>query len=325
MNKKTFPKPKIVISKCLNFERCRFNGDKVNDEFLEKLWKYVDYIPVCPEVAIGLWTPRMPVRLFKDNDSVWLYQPWTWKDYTDKMNDFSLKFLQTVSDTDGFILKNRSPSCWIWDVKIYRSKDKNSSSEGKTSWLFAQKVIEKFALVPREDEGRLKNFRLREEFLTKIFLLAEFKLIKTTWTIKDLTEFHTQNKYMLMVLDPNLLTELGQIIASYNKENYAFIIKDYSEKLQKAVSGHLKINRICNVFEHLLWYFKNHVSSEERLFFLEMIDMYRDSRVPKSSLVSLLKVWAIRTNNEYLLSQSFLNPYPEELFELSDSWKMLKL
>lgn len=317
-------KPNIIISKCINFEKCRYNWDIVNDDFLLRLWKYVNYIPVCPEVAIWLSTPRLPLRIFKQWEKTILFQPATEIDLTDKMNDFSKSFLKNQKNIDWFVLKNKSPSCWIWDVKIYDKKISHTFIKS-WRWIFTKNIDDYFLNIPKEDEWRLKNFRLREEFLTKIFCLANFRWIKNNNIISELIEFQANNKYLFMFYSPKIQNELWQILASYNKENLDEIYNKYYIMLLELFSIETKIWKMINALTHIFWYFKDNCSSEEKIFFLETLDVYREWRIPTSSVISILKTWALRDKKEYILKQSILNPYPKELIELSDSGRILKL
>jgi uncharacterized protein YbgA (DUF1722 family)/uncharacterized protein YbbK (DUF523 family) len=317
-------KPNIIISKCINFEKCRYNWDIVNDDFLLRLWKYVNYIPVCPEVAIWLSTPRLPLRIFKQWEKNILFQPATEIDLTDKMNVFSKSFLENQKNIDWFVLKNKSPSCWIWDVKIYDKKISHTFIKS-WRWIFTQNIDDYFLNIPKEDEWRLKNFRLREEFLTKIFCLANFRWIKNNNIISELIEFQANNKYLFMFYSPKIQKELWQILASYNKENLDEIYNKYYIMLLELFSIETKIWKMINALTHIFWYFKDNCSSEEKIFFLETLDVYREWRIPTSSVISILKTWALRDKKEYILKQTILNPYPKELIELSDSGRILKL
>lgn len=197
-----FYRPKIVISKCINFENCRYNWDKVNDDFILKLSDFVDFVSVCPEVWIWLWIPRMPIKLFSDKKTgdIKVYQGGSKLDLTEKMQSFSKKYLNSLKNIDWFIMKNRSPSCWIGDVKVYPDSEAKIAN-GKTSWIFAQNIQDIFTNFPLEDEWRLKNFRLREEFLTKIFCMAHFREINENKNIKDLQDFQAKNKYLFMFFE----------------------------------------------------------------------------------------------------------------------------
>lgn len=319
-------KPNIVISKCINIDNCRYNWDKVNDEFLKKLWKYVNFLPVCPEVSIWLWTPRMPVKLYwnPDKDIIKMYQSSKKIDLTEKMNNFSIKYLNALKEIDWFIMKNRSPSCWIKDVKVYPDWE-SKIAHWKSSWLFVQNIEKIFQNYPMEDEGRLKNFRIRESFLTKIFCLAKLREILKNEKINELQNFQAENKYLFMSYSPKYQIELWRIIASYDKTNFDIIKKQYHETLLKLFATKNDIWKVINAFTHIFWYFKNTCKKEEKDFFLETLDLYRDWRIPTSSIINILNIWAIRDKQEYILKQTILNPYPKELLELSDSWKILKL
>lgn len=322
---KIFYKPNIIISKCLNFDNCRFNGDMINDNFLKKLWEFVNYIPVCPEVAIWLWVPRMPLRLVNIDNETRLLQPSSKSDLTDKMDDFSIEFLKKQKNIDGFIMKNRSPSCGIKDVKIYDKEDSHTINTKHSAWIFWKNILEIYNSYPIEDEWRLKNFRLREEFLTKIFCLAEFREISRTKKIVDLTEFQAKNKYLFMFYSQSIQVLLWQILASYNKENIEEIYSYYYKQLLKLFDNPTKIWKMINSLNHIFWYFKDTCSKEEKEFFIETLDVYREWRIPTSSVISILKTWALRDKKEYILKQTILNPFPKELIELSDSWRLLEL
>lgn len=319
-----FYKPNIIISQCINFEACRFNGGIIKDDFLARLGQYVNYVPVCPEVAIGLGTPRMPVRLYRDEAGLHLHQPGTDLDVTKKMLDFSKKFLQTQENIDGFILKNRSPSCGVKDVKVYNKKDSHVSTERNGNGIFANEVLDAFVWYPVEDEWRLKNFRLREEFLTSIFCLSRFRSVKKEWKISDLVQFQADNKYLFMTYSSVLQKKLGNIVASYDK-NFLEIICKYEEILLELLSKRPKIWATINAMEHVFGYFKDTCSSEEKKFFLETLSVYKEWRIPASSVIHMLKTWALHAKQEYILSQSLLQPFPTDLIELSDSWKKLHL
>ncbi len=172
-----FAKPIVVISKCLELEACRYNGQVIPDDFVKKLKPHVTFLPSCPEVEIGLGVPREPVRIISVKGQNKLIQPATGKDLTDIMLRFADKFLNSLEEVDGFILKSRSPSCGIKDVKVYQGIEKGAAT-GKSTGFFAGKVLEMFPGLAIEDEGRLRNFKIREHFLTKLFALASFRNVK---------------------------------------------------------------------------------------------------------------------------------------------------
>jgi len=152
-------KPIIVISKCLGFESCRYNGGIQNDDFIKKLYDFVEYITVCPEIEIGLSTPREPIRIVQNNGELSLVQPKTGKDLSKAMYEFSQEFMNSLENVDGFVLKSRSPSCGIKDVKIYPKSERGGSST-KGKGFFAAVAQEKLPYLAIEDEGRLKDFKI---------------------------------------------------------------------------------------------------------------------------------------------------------------------
>ena len=183
-------KPKLIISKCLNSEKCRYDGQGYDDKVISLLREYIDIETVCPESAIGLSTPRDPIRIEKHNDEYKLVQLNSNTDYTSQMNEFPEEFLSGIDDIDGFILKSKSPSCGIKDVKIYPKGQKCSIRKNGTG-IFSTKVLEKHSNIPIENEGRLRNYNIRDEFLTKIFTINNLK------SENNILDFHSKN-YLLL-------------------------------------------------------------------------------------------------------------------------------
>jgi uncharacterized protein YbbK (DUF523 family) len=210
-------KPIIGVSQCLGFVAFRFNGLGVSSEVVDRLQPHAEFITVCPEVAIGLGTPREAVRVVKTGAQFQLLQLNTNRDCTQEMRQFADSFLGALGEVDGFILKGRSPSCGISDVKFYPGTGKVASL-GKCAGFFGGSVKEKFPHLPVEDEGRLTNFRIRENFLTQIFTLARFKTVKASHSIKELVNFQTENKLLVIVHPCNKKT----CDALLNKEKIYF-------------------------------------------------------------------------------------------------------
>lgn len=317
-----FIKPKIIISKCLGFEACYYSGQIFNIDFLKKLEKYVEYYPVCPEMEIGLGVPRQTIRIVydKENDSLRLIQPKTKKDLTQKMNNFSEDFLDQFDDIDGFIFKEGSPSCGNKDIKVY------SGIEGQVIHkngigFFAQNALDIHPCSAVETSGRLNNLKIREHFLTKIFLLARFRKVKENNKMNDLVKFHSDNKYLFMAYDQNILKEMGRIAANHDKFNTIDVLSKYEEKLNLILEDYPNYKSIINVLNHIFGYFKKNLSSSEKEFFLDIVEKYRNNKVPLSVPIHLLRSWIIEYDVDYLKDQTFINPFPEELIDLTDSGK----
>jgi uncharacterized protein YbbK (DUF523 family) len=182
-----FPKPNVVVSKCLGFAKCRYDGDIVLDAVVDKLKPFISYITVCPEVEIGLGIPRDPIRIISDKGKLYLYQPATNKDLTRAMTKLTKIFLSSLTNIDGFILKSRSPSCGINRVKVYKSYSHDAKPSSGVGF-FATAVINKFPDLAITDESRLKNLAQRKNFYTKLFTIARFRMLR-----RDIKE----NEYLL--------------------------------------------------------------------------------------------------------------------------------
>ncbi|MFH1878133.1 MAG: DUF523 and DUF1722 domain-containing protein [Candidatus Omnitrophota bacterium] len=315
-----FIKPKVFSSKCLGFAACRWNGDTIPDRFIESLKPHVNFITECPESAIGLGVPRDPIRIVLENDKYALRQLNTSKDVTKIMEKFSKDFVSAIKETDGFILKDRSPSCGLKDVKVYRSLEPGSST-GKTSGFFAKEVLERFGNLAVETETRLTNFNLRENFLTRIFLSAKFRKLKAKPSMKDLVKFQAENKLLLMAYNQKELKVMGQIVANHDKKEINDVIEDYREHLYKALAGLPKYTSNINVMMHALGYFSKKLSSDEKRFFLNTLEEYRREQAPLSVPLSLLRSYIVRFKEDYLMRQTFFEPYPVEFVAVRDSGK----
>lgn len=315
-----FPKPVVVVSRCIEFEQCRYNGLMISSEVVRSLRPHVEFVPVCPEVEIGLGIPRQPIRIISVDGASRLIQPATEADVTQKMTDFTKSFLDSLEAVDGFILKSRSPSCGLKDVKVYSGSGKGmSASKGKG--FFGAGVLERFPQLAAEDEGRLTNFRIREHFLIRLFVLAGFRRLKRDRSMKQLVRFQTENKYLLMAYHQKELRILGRIVANHERKPRDQVFEDYESHLWNAFARSPKETSNINVFMHAMGHFSERLSSGEKSFFLNALEEYRDERVPLSVPLNLLKSWAVRFEDDYLMHQSFIEPYPEGLMEITDSGK----
>ncbi|KEK22427.1 YbgA family protein [Bacillus gaemokensis] len=315
-----FAKPTVVVSKCLEFEACRYNGDMIHDTTIRNLKPLVTFIPVCPEVEIGLDIPRETVRIVEKDGIHKLIQPSTKEDMTEKMKQFSDQFLSALPDVDGFILKNRSPSCGTRDVKIYSGYER-APVKGKGAGLFGSAVLKNFSQAAIEEEGRLSNFIIREHFFTRLFTTAHFKTIKHKKSLKELVSFQSDHKYLFMAYNQMKQKELGRIIANHGKDNLESIFENYEKTLYELLNRTPRYTSNINVCQHIFGYFKNDLKQQEKEHFLTLLQKYAEKKMPLSNLLVVLKSWALRFEEHYLLRQTYFEPYPEALIEISDSGK----
>jgi len=313
-----FPKPRIVISKCIGFDPCRYNGEIIVDKFVKRLEPHVDFVCVCPEVEIGLGTPRAPVRIVSFGNGFRLIQPSSGLDLSEKMRSFSSSFLGNLKEVDGFILKNRSPSCGFTDVRFYSGPVKGPAI-GRTAGFFGGAVLEQFGDRAVEDEGRLKNLNIREHFLTCVFAFARFRSLQQAASMHGLVRFHAANKLLLMAYSQTKMRELGRIVANGDRKRIGTVLELYGKRFREAFHKPPRHASPINVLTHSLGYFKKRLSPREKRHFLEMLEAYRHGRTPLSSAASILKSWIIRFDSEYLRDQTFFDPFPEHLMALDDS------
>ncbi len=313
-----FNKPIVIVSKCLGFAHCRYNGNIINDNFVESLKELVEFKPVCAELEIGLGVPREPVRVVSLNGEIRLIQSATGLDLTDKMQDFANSFLDSVTDVDGFILKSRSPSCGIKDCKVYSGTGKDGIVLKRSWGFFGKAVLDRFPYLPIEDEGRLNNVKIREHFLTKLYAFSAFREVKNSNSVKELVKFHTENKLLFMAYNQKEMRELGKIVANLKKKAFNDIIADYESHLFKVFNKAPKYVSNINVLMHGLGYFSDRLSREEKAFFLDSLERYRNGKVPLSVPLAVMSSLIVRFKEDYLSKQTYFEPYPDGLLKSAD-------
>lgn len=314
-------KPRLVASRCLGFAACRWNGVTIPSEFMERIRPHAEIITVCPELEIGLGVPRNPLRIIgiKEEDRK-LYQPDTGRYFTREMRDFTRKFLEGLPETDGFILKSRSPSCGIKDVKIYPREGKVAAAV-QDKGFFGGSVLSAFPGSVIEDEARLTNFRIREHFLTKLFCISRFRWLKENVSMKEIVGFHTRHKLIFMAYNQKQMRVLGRIAANPEKKPIPGLVKEYEKHLLPVFTKIPRYTSHINVLMHTLGYVSRKISSEERAFFLQLLEDYRHAHVPLSVPLGVMRAHLVRFQEKYLLDQYYFNPFPPDLVQITDSGK----
>ena len=317
---RSFVKPRVVVSRCLGFAACRYDGAMIADAFVARLKDHVTFCPVCPEMEIGLGCPRDPIRVVLSGGKRSLVQPSTGRDVTEPMAAFAARFLGDMGEVDGFILKSRSPSCGIKDVKVYGGPERDMPQETGRGF-FGAAVLDRFPDAAVGEEGRMLNFTLREHFLTRLFTLATFREILRSGRPRDLVEFHAANKGLLMGYHQTEMRAMGRLVAGLGKRPDADIFAEYGPRLAHALARPPRFTSIINVLQHAMGYVSEGLAAPEKAYFLECLEKYRAGQLPLSVPTSMVKAWAIRFNAANLLSQTYLEPYPEALVAISDSGK----
>lgn len=314
-------RPILVISRCLGFEACRWNGEIVRDPFVELLVPYVQAITVCPEADMGLGVPRDPVHLEAWGSGIRLIQFGPGIDHTEGMLAFSRRFLEGLGEVDGFLLKARSPSCGSRDVKIFPPGSEDRGAIGKGVGMFAAEVLDRFPGLPVETEGRLRNHRIREHFLTRIYLHARFRRAAARGTRGSLVDFHTRHKLVLMAYHQQELRNMGRLLAHAADYPVGELFRQYRERLVRATSRLPRRTSHLNVLMHAMGYFSSGLSPREKSHFLSLLEGFREGKLPLSAPLAVINSWIARFGQDYLESQYYFRPYPEGLVVLDDSGK----
>jgi uncharacterized protein YbgA (DUF1722 family)/uncharacterized protein YbbK (DUF523 family) len=319
-------RPVVVVSRCLEFAPCRYNGLMISSPVVRRLRDFVDFVPVCPEADMGLGVPRDPIRIVESGGIRRLYQPANGRDCTREMEAFAARFLGGLGEVDGFILKSRSPSCGIKDVKVYPGNDpKLSPSTGKGAGFFGREVLERFPGLAAEDEGRLENLEIREHFLSRLWALADLRTVGRDGRMEALVAFHSRRKLQLMAASQRHLRELGRMVANPGRRPWPEVFGGYASVFREALSRRPRFTANVNVLMHALGYFKDGLSAAEKRFFLDQLEAYRRGRLPLGGVLGIARSWIVRFGEQYLAGQAYFEPYPSELSDLTDSAKGRRL
>ncbi len=305
---------KIGISTCLLGENVRYDGGHKLDRYLrDLLGRYVNYVPVCPETESGMPIPREALRLVGDIDSPRLLTQKSGEDYTGVMQSWASKRLDALEKEKlcGFIFKSKSPSSGMERVKVYNDK---GHPVPKGRGIFAGMFMERFPLLPVEEDGRLHDPMLRENFITRIFVYGRWlELMEQGLTTARLIDFHTRHKLLLMAHNVNAYRELGRLVAGARELPPDELADQYISRLMTALKLSSTIKKNVNVLQHVMGYFKRDLSSDEKQELLEVIGNYKDSLVPLIVPVTLLNHYVRKYDQPYLKEQVYLNPHPMEL------------
>lgn len=309
------PAIRLGISSCLLGENVRFDGGHKQDLFLLKtLGRYVEWVPVCPEVEIGLGTPRESLRLVGSPESPRLVAPKSGSDHTTAMRSWARVRLEelTALNLHGYVLKKDSPSCGLFRVRVYGEKGMPSrTGQG----VFARELVTRMPLLPVEEEGRLHDMRLRENFIERVFAYYRWThMLDTDGTAAGLVRFHTAHKLTVMAHSPPHQLEMGRLVARAGSRSWDKILVAYGQLLMEALQVLGTTKKHANVLHHLMGYLKKVLSSPDKAELLRLIDEYRRGLVPLVVPLTLFQHYFRRYPvPDWVHHQVYLNPYPKEL------------
>jgi len=305
---------KIGISTCLLGIQCRYDGQHSKDKFVyDELSKHFEFRSFCPEGEIYP-TPREAIRQVRINGELIIRTTNTKQDVTKDIVGVSKRLVDSISEDElcGYILKSKSPTCGMARVKIY--PDGEGQSENVGVGVFAKELLEKFPLLPIEEEGRLTDPWLKENFLMQVFAYKDvFEFMKTKPSIGQLVDFHTSYKYLIYSKSQKSYKVLGQIVANHEKKDIEEVLSLYKQKFLEAIALKGKTSSTYNVLMHIFGYFKKYITKEEKHEILDALDEFKQHIIPLVAVIKIIKIYVKRFNIEYLDKQKFLTPYPKEM------------
>jgi len=307
-------KIRIGVSSCLIGEAVRFNGGHKGESFLlETLSQYFEWVPVCPEVEIGLGVPRESMRLVKKAGAIHLVTNQTATDHTGPMKVYAAKKVKALGEQDisGYIFKKGSPSCGLERVNLYNVKGALVSSD---QGMFAKAFTETLPRIPAEEEGRLRNPVLRENWIERVFAFARLKdLWDGKWNVGDLVAFHTKNKFALLAHNETQYRKLGRLVADAKKLDREELRDQYENLFLETLKTLATRKKNTNVLDHMTGYFKKQLDKDSRKEVGDTIHAYHQGHVPITVPLTLIKHYVRVFEVAYLKDQTFLNPHPAEL------------
>lgn len=297
---------RIGVSACLAGAPVRFDGGHKHDDFVETLGAAAELVPVCPEVELGLGTPRESMRLVARESLVRLVAPRSGRDLTDEMRRYAERKAAAIAgwDLDGFIVKKDSPSCGLERVRVY---DDHGVPRRTGRGLFTEALLVAQPLLVVEEEGRLRDPALRENFLVRLAAHRRVRrLFAGDWRLGELVAFHSSIKLELLAHSPAAYRALGRLVAEAKRRPRAEVAATYCQALMAALARVPSTGRQVNVLQHIAGYFARSIGRDERQELGELIDDYRRQRVPRTSPLTLLRHHARKHGDAYLARQSYL-------------------
>jgi uncharacterized protein YbgA (DUF1722 family)/uncharacterized protein YbbK (DUF523 family) len=302
------------ISRCLLGESVRYDGGHKHDPYLTKtLSGYFEFFPVCPEVECGLPVPREAMRLVGEVDNPRLVTIKTGIDHTERMKSWAKTRLDSLDQQNlcGFIFKSKSPSSGMERVKVYSN---SGQPVNNGVGIFARLFMERFPLLPVEEEGRLHDPVLRENFIARVFVLKNYRqTLKKGLSTGNLVDFHTRHKMLILSHSETVYREMGRLVAKAKALEPEALYNNYLDLLTKALSLKPTAKKHSNVLLHMAGHLKKHLNADEKQELIGLIDDYRKGILPLIVPITLINHFVRKFGIAYLAGQTYLNPHPAEL------------
>jgi uncharacterized protein YbgA (DUF1722 family)/uncharacterized protein YbbK (DUF523 family) len=314
MSEPAGPPIRIGISSCLLGEKVRYDGGHKRDVYLvDTFGRFVEWVPVCPEVEMGLGTPRETLRLVRIGEHIRMVMPKTGVDHTEAMRVFAESRVQDLEREDlcGYVLKKDSPSCGMERVRVFDAQGVPAKS-GRG--LFAEALLRHFPNLPVEEEGRLSDARLRENFIERVFAYRRLRtLFAGRWKLGELVAFHTAHKLLLMAHSPRAYASLGRLVAGGKALPRVELRLRYEDEFMRGFAEIATTRRQTNVLQHIVGYFRSHLDDASRSELLSLFEDYRHGLIPLIVPLILVRHYVRCFEIPYLRGQVYLEPHPKEL------------
>ena len=305
-------KPRVIVSACLLGNLVRFNGQHSRDRFVSSLHEFLEIDTTCPEVEAGMGIPREPIRIVQDGGTrvVGLQ---TSKDYTELLEDFSSRKVDSLrrQPIDGFIMKQKSPSCGLFSVKNYLP---NGHPQGRRAGVFGEQLMENFHHVPIEEEGRLNDPLLRESFLMRVYAHHRLRgLFAGAPSAGEIVAFHSKEKLLLLAHCQRSYRHLGRMVSNPNGYKADEFKQEYVQCFMEALGNKYCHKNHVNVIQHCFGYVKDDVTPETKHHFLKVLNEYSRQIISLSSILGVLESLIAQYQVDYLKQQTYFSPYPQDL------------
>ena len=307
-------RPRLGISSCLLGQKVRFDGGHKQDAFLcETFGRFVEWIPVCPEIEVGMGVPRETVRLVGAPGDPKMIAERSGRDWTMAMKRFAAIRANQLAELklSGYVFKKNSPSCGVERVRVY---DRKNMPARRGRGLFSAAVMKRLPLLPVEEEGRLNDLALRENFIERVFAYHRWQhALAAAKSARALVEFHTGHKFLLLAHSERHYRRLGRLVAGVKKNSLRATYEEYGRIFMEALSVHASAKKHANVLDHLMGYFSDRLSGAERRELVELTRDFRGQLVPLVVPITLIHHYVKKYHVDYLASQVYLAPSPKEL------------
>ena len=306
--------PTVGVSACLLGQQVRFDGGHKRDLFLTDLFgKFIDWVAICPEVEVGMGVPRASVRLVGTLTHPRMIAEKSGKDWTEAMHRFAAKRVRDIAEKQlsGYVFKKNSPSCGVERIKVYNAK---GMAERHGRGLFAAAIMKQWPLLPVEEEGRLNDVKLRENFIERVF--AYHRWLQATSERRSpgaLVRFHTSHKYLLLAHSERHYRHLGHLVAAAKQISIAEVYDDYGRGFMDALAVHATEKSHANVLDHMMGYFSKQLTAAERQELVQLIGEFRHRLIPLIAPITMIRHYTRKYQVAYLQGQLYLEPNPKEL------------